>query len=343
MTAPLEGYPSVGVDGLELRFTQRALVELRVRRNLDPGDIAAVRATTPWPAIVDDFANQRVLAPTGTRGPMRNMGRNDIYELSAPDGCRAATWVDKDHRVCWFLGFTPHHDFAPLERRAANDELLPTAEDRRLLEAEVELQEFDERVGPGLRVLVQGAVAEPRVAVRGTVGALVRLAVAAVVERVGTSKLADLYIAVCLPPAIVGAVRPRDWPGPLLPERLAALATASESWELATSLRMPDGKCDRPIDPAKELVVVVRNWEFGESESGATVGAAVPDAWPEDRVGFVDRVARGAPIGGPRLRNDQWRSNLGRGDRLEQWMRLRGGWRLDVTGRVSQQHAALTS
>jgi hypothetical protein len=108
----------------QLRFTHRALDDLRCP-GLVPSDLEGVQAATPWPGIVHDFREQRGDSPETTGGALANMGRGDIYPLHGPAGGRAATWYDEQSEVCWFLGFTPAHDYAALETRAANDDLLP--------------------------------------------------------------------------------------------------------------------------------------------------------------------------------------------------------------------------
>jgi hypothetical protein len=264
-----------------------------------------VRDSTRWPAIVDEFVKQRSLAPRGTGGTLHSVGRGDIDSLHGRDGSRAATWYDEEHSVCWFLGFTQSHDYSLLTERALNDELLPDDQDMAIIRKKTEDQRFDERVGPGVRRLVTRAVGNPRIPARGTVGGLLRLTVAAVVERVGDRSLADVYVALRLPPLEKDVRRPPDWPGPELAERLAALATRGERDEILRVVTMPNGLSDRRVDPAKELAFVIRNSELADenpvkqtagSASGSEVGRA-PARFRGHTSNGLDAARSGRPDG----------------------------------------------
>jgi hypothetical protein len=210
---------------------------------------------------VEEFRDQRSIDPSGTQGPLRSVGRGDIHALHGPAGGRAATWFDQTTSVCWFLGFTPNHDYSLFETRAANEELLPDEDDETILEIEQEELDFGLRVGPGLRMLVQKALETPCTAVSGTVGRLLRLEVSAVVEVVETDVLADVYVGVRLPVPMLDSSAPPDWPGSELMKRLAELAVGTDELELDWPEEVPDGNASRAVNHARELVVAVRSWD----------------------------------------------------------------------------------
>ncbi len=268
-TSPADDrFPPVESSSFELRFTHRALVDLRAR-DASPADLAAVGRVTPWSSIVGEFFNQRTAQPTGTGGALSNVGRGDIEPLHGPAGGRAATWFDRGRSICWFLGFSPRHNYRLFEERAANGELMPSADDLRTIDRDQSQVDFGDRVVLGLHSLVRRAVQSPRAAQRGTVGSLLRLDLAAVVEVLDDRGLADLYVAVQLPVPIEGALRPPDWPGPRLIPRLAVLATGLPGPKLEVPATMPNGQVDRRINPSKELPFVVRDWEFPLVEVGS--------------------------------------------------------------------------
>lgn len=121
---------------------------------------------------------------------------------------------------------------------------------------------FELRIGPGLAYLVTEAINHPGQPVKGTVGALMRLEVSAIVVQVGASDLVDLTLIVHLPLVVGGASAPPDWPGTELLIRLAELATSQDfaSLELDYPTSAPPGGGLRPIDRATELPISVRNW-----------------------------------------------------------------------------------
>lgn len=253
-------YPPVG-PAYELRFTRRALGDLRCE-HLAPGDLKSIQSATPWPAVVRDFREQRGESPATTGGALARMGRGDIYPLHGPHGGRAATWFDPDAGVCWFLGYSPEHDDTVLEARAANGELLPDEDDETLLELEREELDFELRVRPGLQQLVMTALEQPRCPARGTVGQLLRLEVTAVVVPVDAEALVDLTLTLRLPP-IQGSPAPPGWPGSMLLQRIAELATDQPAYtlELTYPSHVPLASGDRPLEPAQEIAVAVINWQ----------------------------------------------------------------------------------
>jgi hypothetical protein len=252
------GFPDVEL-AYELRFTHKALEDLRCR-GCAPGDLEEIEAGTPWPGIVEEFRSQRSRSPDTTGGSLARMGRGDILPLHGPAGGRAATWFDAVSGVCWFVGFSPEHNYELLERRAVVDELLPDEEDETALELEREELDFDVRVGPGLRILVRMARETPSQPARGTVGELLRLEVTATVVSIEESELVDLWLIVQIP---VEGRRPSEWPGGALLERIAQLATGRDVAEL--ELKHPDeiptSQGARALDRSRELGIQVCNWE----------------------------------------------------------------------------------
>ncbi|MHB1710815.1 MAG: hypothetical protein ACYCV7_05365 [Acidimicrobiales bacterium] len=189
MTAP--EFPAVEL-GYELRLTCRALNDLRCG-GAAPGDLDAVEAATPWPAIVRECRSQRSMSPSTMGGALARMGRGDIFPFG-PDGARAARWFDPGNDVCWLVGFTPDHDYGWLEARATKGELLPDEDDETLLEVEREELDFALRIGPGLKVLARDARQVPGESVRGFVGTILRLDVTAIEVADESGELVDLWL-----------------------------------------------------------------------------------------------------------------------------------------------------
>jgi hypothetical protein len=164
--------------------------------------------------------------------------------------------------VCWFLGFTPEHDYTLFEERAAIGELLPSERDEQLLEIEREELDFDLRVGPGLRRLVRDAIEVPGENVRGTVGNLVKLEITATVETIEADALVDLTLIVRVPSLEKGQIAPPGWPGSHLMERLTELATGEDPrmLQVAYPTQVRSGDVRRSVDFSRELVIEVRNW-----------------------------------------------------------------------------------
>jgi hypothetical protein len=182
-------------------------------------------------------------------------------------GQRAATWYDHERAVCWLLGVVGQHAYEVFEARAANHELLPGEDDLAILNQET--GEFDALIEPGIRKLVEDAVAAPGVPQRGTVGGLLRLEVTVIAERIGDSDLSDVYISLRIPPLPKGEPAPAGWPGQQLVERLAELAVGDvfAALDCATPTEVPAGPGQwRSLDPASEVSVVVRNIVFGSTE-----------------------------------------------------------------------------
>jgi hypothetical protein len=244
----------------ELRFTRTALDDLGCPADIAPGDIDAIEATTRVKRVVAKFRELRADVPTGTQAPMRDVGRPDVYALHGPDGDRACTWFDDEAAVCWFLGWVPQHDYAEFEDRAANGDLLPNEDDYTVLEVERENLDFDQRIGPGIRRMVDEALDHPGASVRRTVGDLLALDVSVEAVPLDDTTVVDLYISVGVPPL---DEPPAGWPGRELPTRLAELATGADADELQldfpTAVPSAAGTT-RPVEHGNELAVVVRTW-----------------------------------------------------------------------------------
>jgi hypothetical protein len=261
VTRPDVEYPPVGDAEYELRFTRRALQDLDCPTDTPPGDLDAVLASTIRTDIVEEFRDQRAAAPTGTGGTLHNVGRPDIHPLHGTAGGRSCTWHDPGAGVCWFLGYTPEHDYGLFETRAANDELLPDEWDETLLELEREQLDFALRVGPGLRALIQAALATSGAPQRGCVGELLRLEVTVVIVPIDESALADLFISIAVPLYGDETVPPPDWPGSQLQQRLLEVAFGDEGepheWDVPQTI--PASGKMRAINHARELALAVRN------------------------------------------------------------------------------------
>jgi hypothetical protein len=216
--------------------------------------------------MVGEFRDQRAKSPRSTGGQLHSVGRGDIDPLHSTDGSRAATWFDEKFGVCWFLAFTPEHDYKLMESRAASQQLLPDEADEVILEVEREELDFELRVRPGVRRLTGEAVAHPRQPMKGTVGAIVRLEVTAVVEAVEDDKIVDLYLSARVPVVEDGDVAPPGWPGGDLLRHLASFATGLPMEELQFDWadEFPHGNSTRKVDLSLEQTIVVRSWVIGD-------------------------------------------------------------------------------
>ncbi len=265
LPSPLdEEYPAVKAIAYELRFTHRALADLTCPRGTPPGDFAAVREATNWPAIVDEFLSQRYLNPDTTGGTLARCGFPDVAELHGPAGGRACTWHDEDNEVVWFLGFDSQHRYERFETRAANDELLPDLDDIANLDMEREKKSFDDRILADLRALVARAVAIPDEPQRGTVGGLLRLEASVTVVSVGQGQLMDVFISVRLPLRHANGPAPPGWPAGDLQSRLVKLVFGDER-EWLSPTAVPSGAgATRAVVHGEELAVQVPNCLPGE-------------------------------------------------------------------------------
>lgn len=122
---PDDSFPDVNAVPYELRFTRLALEDLGCPRDTPAGDLPSVLSAARWPAIVEEFQDQRGINPETTGGTLARCGYPGVAELHGPAGGRAATWYDRDSEVVWFLAFDPQHRYERLETRAANGELMP--------------------------------------------------------------------------------------------------------------------------------------------------------------------------------------------------------------------------
>lgn len=239
------------------------MADLGCSKTTAPGDLDLIAAESKWPSIVEEFRTQRSAHPRGTGGQLQRMGRPDIDPLHGPAGGRACTWFDEESGICWFLGFTPDHDYRMLEARAARGELLPTEDDEVRVELEWEELDFELRVRPGLQALLQEALSSPGTPAKGRIGKLLRVEVSVTVVLVGAARLADLFLVVRLPLRPEGEPPPPGWPGGELAERLLGICTGSDNPQWDAPATVPDvGGTMRPVDPAEEIAMHFPSWEL---------------------------------------------------------------------------------
>lgn len=242
-----------------MRFTRRALDDIGVPYDTAPSDFEQIQKQTHHSQIVTKFKELRRASPLGTDGPMRDVGKAEVYSLHGPSGERACTWYDEELEVCWFLGFVAQHDYTEFETRALNDELLPSEDDIAIL-----LQErgnFEDVVTSGVEALVAAAWSASGVPQRGTVGGLLALEVTVLVLVSDDAPIGDLYLLIQVPPLVDSKAAPTNWPGTDLLSRLAEIATGQDFDELDahSPLRVPrDGGGSRPVNLAKEMAIEIR-------------------------------------------------------------------------------------
>jgi len=196
---PDGSFPDVNAVSYEFRFTRLALDDLGCPRGTPAGNLPSVLSEARWPAIVEEFRDQRGINPETTGGTLARCGYPDVVELHGPAGGRAATWYDRDSEVVWFLAFDPQHRYERLETRAANGELMPSVDDETDLELEREKREFDDRVRDDLCKLAKDAAGRPGEIVRGRVGNLLRLEASITAITIASGALMDLFVSVRLP------------------------------------------------------------------------------------------------------------------------------------------------
>jgi len=252
--SPEADYPDLPAGGYYLRFTRRALEDLRAG-GCDPGSPRAVECVTPWAAVVEEFVEQRTESPGSTGGYLARVGRPDVAPLHGPAGARACTWFDADQGVCWFLGFSPEHDYRVFETRAANDELFPDEDDEVAFELWRENLDFNTLVRPGLLLLADQVFTEPGAVRRATLGLVLRAEATAEVIFADGVAFGDVWLSLKLP--FDAARSLRDWPGPRLAEVLCAHLGA-DGFDVAETFPRPDGDDPRMIDHASEVVYVFR-------------------------------------------------------------------------------------
>lgn len=258
----MTGEESYG-EGWELRFTWRALQDLRAEDEL-PGIIEDVRKKTPYTEIVEAFQEKRTHSQVGS-DRFRAATDRDLYTLHAADPYRAVTWFDEEHGVCWFLGFTPGHVYSELENRADDDELLPDERDYRQLLAERDQAWHMHRAGQQLQDLVDRAQERPNHTIRKRLDGSLLCDVFAEVLIVGDPDAGgDVWIAFTTHPWPSDAWLPRDFEAALLaavePFRVA-LEMGAVAWrcaEFPTDADEPDKVEYRPVDQARQSVVRFR-------------------------------------------------------------------------------------
>jgi hypothetical protein len=183
--------------------------------------------------------------------------------------------VRPDAAVCWFLGFTPQHDYSIFEARAqrrAPPSLDDESPSRSSSKSSTSITGSPPTFGSS-----SPAERSPNQPQRATVGALLRLDVCVELLVVEDDAISDLTISVRLPPVIDGATSPPDWSDVPLLERLVALidprrtadqvdwaptsiptgpaeegsthrrSTLPESWPFA----FRTGRCERSVAPSK--------------------------------------------------------------------------------------------
>lgn len=250
------GFPPVPDpdEDWRLRFSRQSLADLGVPRGVAPDDHGSIRSQAKCPEIADKFLDHysETREPTGA-GYVNNVGGH-VHKLKSGSRNRACVKVHDAGRTVWFLGFTDTHDYQLFEERHAAGILYPS--DAELAEAIAarRSESFEDRVGPGLRELLDRAAERPGQTQRGTVGGLLRLEVSVLVVEVDDEHLADAFIAVQMPPeGHPGAVE--KWPGNQL---LPVLADASHVafTSLDYPAHVPDGQGGvRAVTPGYEQAV----------------------------------------------------------------------------------------
>jgi hypothetical protein len=251
-----EAYPPVPDpdDDWRLRFTRQALADLGVARDVAPDDHPAIRSQASCPQIVDKFLEHysESLEETGA-GHVNNVGGN-VHKLKSGSRNRACVKLHPDLQTVWFLGFTAEHDYKLFEDRHAAGDLYPSDEELAEAIAARRAEAFEDRVGPGLRELLDRAASTPGRPARGTVGELVKVEVAVVVIQVDDEHAADAFITVKMPPAGDPSAVER-WPGAQLLPVIAATCHVTYS-RLDYPPQVPDGHGGmRPVDLSREAVV----------------------------------------------------------------------------------------
>lgn len=251
-----EAYPPVPEpdDDWRLRFTRQALVDLGVTRAVAPDDHAAIRAQASCPEIVDKFLEHysESRAETGA-GHVNNVGGN-VHKLKSGSRNRACVKVHPALRTVWFLGFTAAHDYGLFEDRHATGGLYPS--DAELAEAIAarRAEGFEDRVGPGLRVLLDRAAATPGHPQRGMIGGLLKVDVTVVVIQVDDDQMADAFITVRMPPDGDPSAVER-WPGNQLLPVLADTCHVAYS-HLGYPPQVPDDQGGlREVDRSRESAI----------------------------------------------------------------------------------------
>lgn len=251
-----EAYPPVPDpdDDWRLRFTRQAMADLGVGRGVAPDDHVAIRASASCPDIVDKFlAHYSESRDETGAGHMSNVGGN-VHKLKSGSRNRACVKVFPAGRTVWFLGFTAEHDYKLFEQRHSARDLYPRDEELAEAIAARRAEAFADRVGPGLRELLDRAVSEPGQPQRGTVGELLKLEVSVVVVEADDGQLADAFLTVRMPPD-GDPRRVERWPGSQLLPVLADTCHVTYA-HLDFPPQVPDGHGGmRVVDQAREVAV----------------------------------------------------------------------------------------
>jgi hypothetical protein len=193
-------------------------------------------SASPYGWIVRLFRKKYQESPRGTGIPIANVGRPDVIALHGPEHGRAVTWYDAENEVCWFLGFTPEHDYKRFEERASRGELLPSEDDYCVLIVERDTASFDSLFGPAVSEMLKVAISAPSVPIRRTVDDLLQIEITVLEVEIDERVLREVFLCVHVPP--LTERRPVGWPSKDIPKRLMELATRYSRSRL--SLRDPD-------------------------------------------------------------------------------------------------------
>ncbi len=229
-------FPPFEEAAFESRLTAWALEDLGCSARLARSNLEGVAAASPYGWIIGLFRKKYAESAYGTGIPIANVGRPDIIALHGPEHGRAATWYDAENEVCWFLGFTPEHDYKRFEKRASRGELLPSEDDYSVLLIERDTANFDSLFGPAVAEMFKEAVSTPTVPIRRTVDALLQIEITVLEVEIDDRILREVFLSVRVPP--LSERRPVGWPSKDIPKRLMELATRYTRSRL--SLRDPD-------------------------------------------------------------------------------------------------------
>jgi hypothetical protein len=260
-------FPPFEEAPFEFRFTTRALEDLACSRRLSRSDLDSVIANSPYGWIARLFRSKYQESPRGTGLPIANVGRPDIIALHGPEHGRAVTWFDSDNDVCWFLAFSPEHDYKLFEDRAAKDGLLPSHDDLTILILERRTANFDRLFGPPIAEMLKAAVSDPGVPLRRTVRSQLQIELTVIEVVIDGSTLREIFLTVRVPP--LTEFRPDGWPSRDIPRRLMELATrhSRSHLQLRDPEEVPDSSAGfRPVDWQHELATQACSLAYSPDE-----------------------------------------------------------------------------
>jgi len=249
-------FPKYEEPAYELRMTELALQDLGCSGIKSRADLKGIKGASSDGDIVALFEKKYRVSPRGTEAPIGNLGRADIISLHGPRGGRAATWYDEENGVCWFLGYTPEHDYVLFEQRSAAGELLPRFDDYQVLVLERQTLDFDGMfIGP-TSAMLQEALTKPSERIANTVRDLLEITILVDEVRLGEELLRDIYLTLRMPP--LREDRPPGWPKSYIAEHLLHLATGGRvaPTSICAVTHVPDGNGGvREIAFGNELAV----------------------------------------------------------------------------------------